>query len=515
MGLFYSRAVVLIVSWGLCMSIAMASLYENQVFMLKFPYDTIISFSIGSVFVTIGLVGIANPFFGLLADSFLGNFKTFKTGSIMLFLGLIVFCFLMVVQDELESTFSLLVVSWVTTAGQVVGFAGFCACYITFIPLGFDQMADASTSDLIKYITWFFLTGFGGIWLANASFQVLYKCTDSKIAAKIWTLFPVACICYILCTLFLLAPKWLFIEAQCSNALRHIYRVLKFAAKHKSPLNRGAFTYWEENIPSRLDLGKSRFGGPFTTEQVEDVKTFFKLLVVVAPTYVSFISMMSTNQAVQYSFAPPLLTNVSVCRNTVLSLFTYNHYWCYVIALILYECVYPLIRKKLPSILKRIGALLLLMVIVNITSLCLAIISLANASITVPVWSYIVCDVLVYANAILVMRYLIEFTCAQSPFSMRGIISGLIVFLVIFVIHSAYGVSLLFDRIFCRSEYCLVSQHLVGFFFSLAGFCLHLIAARWYKNRVREEEYSVYQTVADTYEGYVQADPRRVNQGKY
>ena len=32
------------------------------------------------------------------------------------------------------------------------------------------------------------------------------------------------------------------------------------------------------HIPSRIDLGKSNCGGPFTTEQVEDVKTFFGFL---------------------------------------------------------------------------------------------------------------------------------------------------------------------------------------------------------------------------------------------
>ena len=36
-------------------------------------------------------------------------------------------------------------------------------------------------------------------------------------------------------------------------------------------------SHWEEDIPSRLDLGKSRYGGPFTTEQVEDVKTVFRV----------------------------------------------------------------------------------------------------------------------------------------------------------------------------------------------------------------------------------------------
>ena len=67
---------------------------------------------------------------------------------------------------------------------------------------------------------------------------------------------------------------WLTMEPNCPQSLKTIHRVLKFAWKNKAPINRSALTYWEENIPSRMDLGKSRYGGPFTTEEVEDVKTF-------------------------------------------------------------------------------------------------------------------------------------------------------------------------------------------------------------------------------------------------
>ena len=41
---------------------------------------------------------------------------------------------------------------------------------------------------------------------------------------------------------------------------------------------RSAFTYGE--IPSRLDLAKQRYGGPFTTWEVEDVKSFWRILLV-------------------------------------------------------------------------------------------------------------------------------------------------------------------------------------------------------------------------------------------
>ena len=84
-----------------------------------------------------------------------------------------------------------------------------------------------------------------------------------------------------------------------SNPYRLIYRVLKFAKEHKYPVGRSAFTYWENEIPSRINLGKRKYGGPFTTEEVEDVRTFlhlFKLLLSLAGILISsyFIQSGST-----------------------------------------------------------------------------------------------------------------------------------------------------------------------------------------------------------------------------
>ena len=40
-------------------------------------------------------------------------------------------------------------------------------------------------------------------------------------------------------------------------------------------------TACEDDLPSRMDFGKIKYGGPFTTEQVEDVKTLFRTSLVV------------------------------------------------------------------------------------------------------------------------------------------------------------------------------------------------------------------------------------------
>ena len=64
-------------------------------------------------------------------------------------------------------------------------------------------------------------------------------------------------------------------EPVTQNPFKLIYKVLHYAIKNKRPQHRSAFTYCEDELPSRIDFGKSKYGGSFTTEQMEDVKTFF------------------------------------------------------------------------------------------------------------------------------------------------------------------------------------------------------------------------------------------------
>ena len=50
------------------------------------------------------------------------------------------------------------------------------------------------------------------------------------------------------------------IEPAGNNPFATVYQVLKYSWKHKVPERRSAFTYWEEDIPRRIDLGKNKYG---------------------------------------------------------------------------------------------------------------------------------------------------------------------------------------------------------------------------------------------------------------
>ena len=89
----------------------------------------------------------------------------------------------------------------------------------------------------------------------------------------------------LLCTPILLVlacwkRHWFYIKPDLRNPYKVVVKVLNFVRKHKHPLCRSAFTYSDADLPSRIDFAKQRFGGPYTTEQVEDVKTFLRILLL-------------------------------------------------------------------------------------------------------------------------------------------------------------------------------------------------------------------------------------------
>ena len=239
------------------------------------------------VSILMSLIFVFAPLCGWLADAKLGNYKVFRVGAVLLFICTVMSCMFMILEALAWENSSVLI--WIHFCLVSSLFAvGACACFFTALPLGLDQMPDASSSNISSYIAWFVCSAFIGIFLGEV--LELLKRNNSNVLL-IFSLFCTLCMSVVLILNFLFSPKWLIIEPKSPQSLRTIYRVLKFAVQHKVPLNRSAFTYWEEDLPSRINLGKSKYGGPFTTEQVEDVKTILRLLAISLPLFFTGVSL--------------------------------------------------------------------------------------------------------------------------------------------------------------------------------------------------------------------------------
>ena len=307
---------------------------------------------------------LSAPAAGWMADAKFGNYRVFKSGVTFLFLFSALYCLSLVLEALFWKSNKIFLWIRFGLSSSLVPVGG-CTCIVTALPLGLDQMPDASASNITCLIAWFAFSLYTGSWLADANSFLKDNCLDETLKLKYFTIstfFSTFCISIILFTNFF-SPKWLIIEPKLPGSLKTIYQVLKFAAKHKAPVYRSAFTYWEENIPSRMDLGKSKYGGPFTTEQVEDVKTVLRLLAISLPLCFLFFTLKLPISTPMYTKAFP---DFNLCLTNVIFFFSYNRYWCAILAIPAYEyAVYPFIRNRLPTILKRIGTVSLLMTLIS------------------------------------------------------------------------------------------------------------------------------------------------------
>ena len=327
---------------------------------------------------------------------------------------------------------------------------------------------------------------------------------DANNVIQIWTIYPSLCATAALLLDFLLAEKWLIIEPKSPQSLKVIYQVLKFAAKHKAPLNRSALTYWEEDIPSRMDLGKSRYGGPFTTEQVEDVKTVLRLIALSFPILVVAIALF-LQPNVSYVIEQLRVSTLSHCSWVLLSEFTYSPQSCVVIGTLVYEfAIYPAVVNRIPSILKRIGIVSFLTVISSCMYLILEVIHLHGNE--QAMWTTNILYSIVEGLLILLFSCaLLELVPAQAPYNMRGLFAGYmsIVFSISYFVgtcFSYYSVKICSD---CNIKLIIFSVKLAV---SVFGFILYCVLARWYKRRVRDDVFSPHRVVEEVYDRYLTAE---------
>ena len=152
-----------------------------------------------------------------------------------------------------------------------------------------------------------------------------------------------------------LFKHWLDTTPHIVNPVKLIGQVLNYARKNKYPRNRSALTYWEEDYPSRLDLGKDKYGGPFSVEQVEDVKTVLRLI----PLLISIVGVFCAREYTVNCFS--ILTK----KTHFISCFIMNdssYFSVAVVLILLYQLlIYPCFYKFIPSMLKRTGLGLILL----------------------------------------------------------------------------------------------------------------------------------------------------------
>ena len=481
------------------------------------------------------------PVAGYLADVRFGRHKMILYSLYIVFCSALAIAVLgippwlvYIISEEISS--SIKIVSYVGLPILGLGIFVILFSLISFsanvIQYGIDQLRDSSSEDLVLYIHWYVWTTYLGTLLRT---PFMFKLVALKYIPCILPLFIVilgASLC-----LQRWKKHWYLVDSGSRNPYKLVYKVIKFAAEHTSPIHRSAFTYCEDELPSRLDFGKEKYGGPFTTEQVENVKAFLGILSV----FLTLGPILIAEIAVR-GFLPNFAFHIdseiyaghdhSVSTKTLIgngSLQTL----LVVILIPLYLCLLrPVIHNNnyIPriSMLKRMG---LGMIMLLLSALCTLSMDVyghikmyeANSTSTACVLSdeyshsfnnsnqflnissnYLAFQCFFNAvGYILLYTAAFEFICAQSPYSMKGLLIG--TFFAVRGLFNLLGIVIVFapftgwlplsdNRISCGIVY-----YSINVVIAFVGVIIYSCVARQYQYRERDEPDNVYRYAEEYY----------------
>ena len=219
------------------------------------------------------LVVLLCPAMGWLADTRCGRYRVIRYGMWLMWASSVLLSLLAIAHYMLSQDIQWLSVFYVPLF--LLLSVGLNLSQVNIIQFGVDQLTDASSVDISSYINWYVWTFFASELVVKAT----QNCTVGEFRPVSSLLLPV---CLSLALLSdLLFGRYFVVEPISHNPFSLLRGVLAYALKNKYPRQRSAFTYWGDQRYSRIDLAKQKYGGPFTVEQVEDVKTFFRILALV------------------------------------------------------------------------------------------------------------------------------------------------------------------------------------------------------------------------------------------
>ena len=443
---------------------------------------------------------------GWLADIYLGRHKVVRAGLVLVWIGQLTVCIRVSLEEYLGPGHPEEVVHTVLLwAYYVLWYSGSAAVLVNSVQLGIDQMPEASAEEITSFIHWFVL--------------ILHSAIYTGIVLKdyVESLYVQLGFCVLLTLVlvsdFLLSETWIIDLPGSGNPFKGVYRVLKYAWKHKFPVQRSAFTYWEDEIPSRMDFGKEKYGGPFTTEQVEDVKTIFRILLLTLPA-AGIIFCMALSQGIfEYVDVRNVtfhnFTNMSTQHQTILfELVASQNVWVIILLLIVEFIVYPLARNWIPSMLKRIGIAVFTVLPFSLIFLVINIIAYIHGANINIFWLQLSTYILGAIRIMLLTTTVLEFICAQSPLAVKGFLIG--------CIWSLYALSVTIAKLFfliwhkeCSNKsdnnVCGISYYTFSLVIGSIGFIGYCLLARWYKKRKRDETSYRHALVEEVYERYISA----------
>ena len=521
-----NKAALLILLWSFVVGLLSAMMLNPELYLRMFAkYVTLIAYGVAMILLCLF------PLAGILADIKLGRYKAVVTSLLIVLLGLLLGLImtgagmgLALISKEI-----LYFLGGIVAIKLYVGVVGFTANVVQF---GMDQLHDSPVDDNTLFIHWYVWTYYASFCVVQLAWNFvtvsLYTDTDTNgtdtngilpTGVLLLALLYIIVVIVLTVTLCLVRRRrrWFLIEPGGLNPYKLVYRVTKFARQHKTPVQCSAFTYCEDELPSGLDLGKEKYGGCFTTKQVEDVKAFYGILKVIfsfgmvffmdfaADSILPFFSLHVTrfthnNSDLIYdeSFANLFFLNTGLLSPLLI-----------VICIPLYLCLLrPFISQYIPGMLKRMGLGMFLVLLSLLTSLFMDTAAhLEGDHVYNNTYCMFAIDddkfdypsnqnpallliqlTLSALSHMLIYTAVFEFICSQSPHSMKGLFIG-----VLYAIRGLYQLVatllvLPFAFLTIRPISCGFWYYLMNIVIGMVALLVYMCVAKRYRYREEDEQ---------------------------
>ena len=538
------RAVFLILVWTAFVSelqallqVAIAGFISEYVPIVgRQDLANAISSPIAYLCAILAVVAMLYPIGGFIADVYCGRFKTVIVGLSFILTSII--CIVATLSGWFSVHQSHLLISldsfkevapfyFIGFGSTILFFVlGLAAYQSNFIQLGLDQLLDAPSIHLSVFIhlaIW--SNSLGTVIMTTAG--AVWGCPTVDIKVKIsFVIVPTLCLIIFPFLLVFSCCKhhWFTAIPRQRNPYRNVVNVLNYVRKHDYPRLRSAFTYTGNERPSRIDYAKERYGGPFTTEQVEDVKTFLRMLgflicfgsIFIMEIHNTFFGFVVFGSHVGYR-------EDFIHRCTVWVILEFGVLKHLVSVIFLPFYIYRFVYFRQSTLFSRMFAGLLLYILGTLSMLaidlaghlhhvndqgtgshCMFTYTRANSAhaLTYPVlemhWAVLILpNILLGIGPPILLCTIFEFISAQSPHSMKGLLVGVFYTIKGFyqLISSIALIPISSDRIWARGRMrehppvtnCCFVYFLFSFVVALVGVIVFSVVVKRYKYRERDD----------------------------
>ena len=561
-----SKGTILILVWNICVTFGLE--YFSSLLSVTSGDNTVARIIIDAI---LAIFLLFYPLAGYLADVRWGRYDTIFGSIRFILITLLIFYILGILGTCIALSIALTVDSnyypYEETLGPIKIASIIVLCLFFGLPIllgilliilsliafsanviqyGIDQLEyDDRGGNFVQYIYWYVWTCYMGQLIVGIVITIFGIFGSSYVISLIFLIvLPI-----IIGITFCIKGKLDLVKIPplIENPYKLINRIVNFALSHNHLLRLRSINRNEARPSSRLDLAKEMYGGPFTTNQVEEVKSFLRILCVLftlGPVLMADIAVRE--------LLPRLIRHMD---STIYPTVIFNSYYPYnplknlissgaltpliiVVVLPLYMYVLrPCLYNYIPGALKRIG---LGMVFIFLSALCTLVVDMSghiqsqHGNATLP--CFLTTDYLYYnygpwysnpyptlhissyvlviqciLNAIGYMLFYIstfEFICAQSPRSMKSVlicgffaIKGgfrLLGDLVLYAPFLNWHFSYSFPS--CGFVYYLINAVLV-----LAGLVVFTIAAKKYINPKLLDHQTTLNSIPINTEGHFSA----------